>query len=486
MAERTDQELLAEFARSESEQAFAALVARYVNLVYSTALRFTSNAHSAEEITQAVFIILARKAGALSTRVVLSGWLYQTARLTAANFVKGEMRRQRREQEAYMQSTLNEPGTGSWEQIAPLLDDAMGRLGETDRDAVVLRFFENKTAAEVGAALQLSEAAAHKRTSRALEKLRRFFARHGVSSTTTIISGLISVHSVRVAPGAVAKSVTAAAVAKGAISASTLTLIQGALKVMAWTKAKTAMVAGVVVLFAAGTTTITLKIIRHYQNNDAAWDIGQIDSRILRTGPHIVRVIPTKFPKQNGWAAIDNGRILGLGNTAKGIIMAAYGGSATRTVFATVLPGDKYDFIANLPTGSEQAFQEAVRKQFRIVARRETIETNVLFLRVKAPNAPGLKPPKTPDAPSSSRNYRGRYTLVNMQFESVGNFLEGSLSEPVIDQTGIKGSYDMDLKWNYRNDPGHNNLRQAVAEQLGLELVPGSAPLDMLVIEKAK
>ena len=136
-----------------SEAAFAALVARYVNLVYSAALRFTGNPHHAEEITQAVFIILARKAGGLLRGAVLSGWLYQTARLTAANFVKGEIRRHRREQEAYMQSILNEPDAAAWEQIAPLLDEAMGGLGETDRNAVVLRFFENKTAQEVGAAL---------------------------------------------------------------------------------------------------------------------------------------------------------------------------------------------------------------------------------------------------------------------------------------------------------------------------------------------
>lgn len=259
MAELTDHELLNEFARSESEEAFAALVARHVNLVYSTALRFTGNAHHAEEITQAVFVILARKAGGLSPRVVLSGWLYQAARLTAANFVKGEMRRQRREQEAYMHSTLNEPDTAAWEQIAPLLDDAMGWLDETDRNAVVLRFFENKTAAEVGAALQLSEAAAHKRTSRALEKLRRFFSSHGVSSTTAILGGAISGHSVQTAPGALAKSVTAMVLAKGAASASTLTVIQGALKTMAWTKAKTVVVAAAatVIALAAGTALFT-------------------------------------------------------------------------------------------------------------------------------------------------------------------------------------------------------------------------------------
>ena len=109
MPELDDIALLRQYAEDNSESAFATLAEKYVNLVYSTALRGAGNAQAAEEITQAVFIILARKARSLSKRTILSGWLYQTARLTAANFLRGEIRRQKREQEAYMQSTLNEP-----------------------------------------------------------------------------------------------------------------------------------------------------------------------------------------------------------------------------------------------------------------------------------------------------------------------------------------------------------------------------------------
>jgi RNA polymerase sigma factor (sigma-70 family) len=145
MPELDDHRLLAEFVRRGSEAAFTELVRRYAGSVYSTALRFCSNTHHAEEISQAVFIILARKAGTLSPRVVVSSWLYQTARLTAANFVKGEFRRRRREQEAVMESNLYQFATPAWEQIAPLLDEAMGALGETDRNAVVLRYFQNRT-----------------------------------------------------------------------------------------------------------------------------------------------------------------------------------------------------------------------------------------------------------------------------------------------------------------------------------------------------
>jgi RNA polymerase sigma factor (sigma-70 family) len=263
MRELTDHELLTEFARAQSEEAFATLVTQYVNLVYSTARRFTGNAHHAEEITQAVFVILARKAGAFSARVVLSGWLYQTTRLTAANFMKAEIRRQRREQEAYMQSTLNDAGSSeTWQRIAPLLEDAMGRLGETDRNAVVLRFFENKTAAEAASILNLTEAATHKRTNRALDKLRKIFSKQGVSSTTSIIAGLISAHSIHTAPATVVNSVKLVAAAKGAlVGASTLTVIQGVLKVMAWTKAKTAVGISIGVLVTVGTAVLLVQEI---------------------------------------------------------------------------------------------------------------------------------------------------------------------------------------------------------------------------------
>jgi RNA polymerase sigma factor (sigma-70 family) len=229
----------------DSEEAFAALVTRHVNKVYSVALRHTGNRRQAEEISQAVLVILARKSQHLGKRVILSGWLYQTARLTAANYLRTEMRRLNREQEAYMQSILNEPESEAWRQIAPLLDDAMGRLGEKDRNAIVLRFFENKNLREVGQALGASEDAAKMRVNRALEKLRKFFTKRGVALSGAVIAGAVSANSVQAAPVALAKAISVVAVAKGATAGgSILVLVKGALKIMAWTKTKTAIVAG--------------------------------------------------------------------------------------------------------------------------------------------------------------------------------------------------------------------------------------------------
>ncbi len=241
MPEPDDITLLKQYAGGD-ESAFTTLFERHVHLVYSTAIRQVRNPSHAEEITQAVFILLARKAKSLSPNIVLSGWLYQAARLTTASLIKREIRRQRREQEVYMQ-TLTEPETLPWEEISPLLDDAMGRLGEKERNAIILRFFENRTPPEVAAALKLNEATARKRVSRALEKVRKFFARRGVVLTTAIIAGTISGNCVQAAPAVLANSATAVAIARGAVAGgSTLTLVKATLIAM---KTKTIIVASI-------------------------------------------------------------------------------------------------------------------------------------------------------------------------------------------------------------------------------------------------
>ena len=218
-----DMTLVREFAANQSEPAFATLVERHIALVHSAALRQVGDAHLAEEITQAVFIILARKAASLGPKTILSAWLYRTTRYAAADALRARRRRQAREQEAFMQSILNEPDTNAaWTQLAPLLDDAMAELGETDRIALVLRFFENKTAREIAGALRMEEAAAQKRVERALEKLRARFVKRGVALTATAIAGAVAANSVHAAPAGLAVTVKAAALAAAGTGAFTL------------------------------------------------------------------------------------------------------------------------------------------------------------------------------------------------------------------------------------------------------------------------
>jgi RNA polymerase sigma factor (sigma-70 family) len=250
-----DMALLQEYARDNSEQAFSTLVSRHINLVYTVALRQVRDTHLAEEITQVVFIILARKAAALPPKTILSGWLCRTTRYASSNALKLQRRRQHHEQEAQMQSITNESESESdaWKQIAPALDAAMGALSEADHNAVVLRFFDGKSLREVGDAMGASEEAAKKRVNRALEKLRKIFVRRGIVLSTAVIAGALSTHSLQAAPGGLAASVVTAA--KGTtIAASMTTVIQTTLKLMAWTKAKIAAVAGVAAILAIGTT----------------------------------------------------------------------------------------------------------------------------------------------------------------------------------------------------------------------------------------
>lgn len=276
MHKASDMDLLRDYARQGSETAFAELVRRHLNLVYSAALRHVGIAAQAEEIAQAVFIILARKAAGLREGTVLEAWLYETTRLTCLSFLRGERRRQFREQEAYMQSTLENAADDSvWRQLAPLLDEAMANLARQDREIVVLRFFKNKNVRETAEVLNITEAAAQKRAGRAVEKLRSYFAKKGVAVSIGGLAAVISANSVQSAPAALAASVAAIAVGKGAVaSGSSLTLVKGAMKVMAWSNAKTALVSAVIVGLAA------YSLLEHHREAGLRLDVAALQQQM--------------------------------------------------------------------------------------------------------------------------------------------------------------------------------------------------------------
>jgi uncharacterized protein (TIGR03435 family) len=485
MPDVNEMDLIREYADRNSELAFAALVQKHVNLVYSVALRYVGNSPDAQDVTQAVFVILTQKAAGLRQRTTLTGWLYETTRLTARQLLRTRTRRQFREQEAYMQSAWNDSETeNAWRQLAPLLEEAMTRLNERERTLLALRYFENKSGAEAAALLGIQEGAAHKRAARALEKLRKFFMKRGVFSTTAIIAGAVSAYSVQAAPVGLASVVSTAAMAKGAAaSTSTLTLIKGALKIMAWTKAKTAIVSGLAVLLAAGATTISVKEI--YVHRMYSWQVPNPDIKALEQAPAQVTILPAKFLKSGGGWVAQNGRALGIGAGIVDMLEFAYTTQA-RMSFSTELPQDRYDFIANLPQGSEQAMQSEIRRKFGLAGRREMIETNVLVLTVKNPDARGLKRNRTGGRQNNPQF--GEYSCVNQPISSLAYFLELYLGSPVIDQTGLKGGFDMDVKWD-EPDKSHRNtdgLKQSLLDQLGLELASTNLPIEMLVVERVK
>jgi RNA polymerase sigma factor (sigma-70 family) len=220
----TDQELLREYAGSRSEPAFAELVRRHVDLVYSAALRMVRDAHLAEDVTQGAFVALAQNARQLADRPVLSGWLHRTAQNLAANIVRSDVRRRAREQEAAAMNELFATESNTiWEHIAPQLDAALGELNEPDRDALLLRYFERKSAREMAQTLGTTEDAAQKRVSRAVERLREFFSKRNVTIGVSGLAVLISTNAVQAAPASLTVTISTAACLAGTTLATTTT-----------------------------------------------------------------------------------------------------------------------------------------------------------------------------------------------------------------------------------------------------------------------
>lgn len=218
-----DASLLREFAQTGAESAFAELVHRHLDLVHSAALRqVAGDAHRAEDVTQAVFVELARQARRLAEHRSLAGWLYTTARHVAARNQRTEQRRLAREQTAHAMNDIPGSPPPDWAELRPLLDEAIHRLSAADREAVVLRVFQNRPLADVGSALGISENAARMRVDRALDRLRHELARRGVVSTAAALASVLGAHAVTPAPAALAAAVSAAAWTVPAASWGTL------------------------------------------------------------------------------------------------------------------------------------------------------------------------------------------------------------------------------------------------------------------------
>ena len=234
----SDLDLLRQFARENSQDAFTALVNRHLNLVYSAALRQVRSPQLAEEISQSAFADLARNVGKLKADTVLTAWLYAVTRRTAIDVIRKESRRQLREQIAVEMNDMNATAN-EWTQIEPLLDDALAALDETDRAAILLRYFENKSLREVGESLKISDDAAQKRVSRAVEKLREFFSKQKIAVGASGLAVLISANAVQSAPMGLALTITNASLAA---AGTTLTFM----KIATATKLKFALGAIVV------------------------------------------------------------------------------------------------------------------------------------------------------------------------------------------------------------------------------------------------
>lgn len=244
-----DAELLHEYARTGAEGAFRELVDRHVSMVYSAALRQAhGNVHLAEELSQLVFAELARKAAQLTSHPTMAGWLYTSVRLTAANARRSEHRRQRRQVEYHAMSHLDysESPENTWAEVRPVLDDALHELGEADRAALVLRFFEGLNLRQVGEQLGLTENAARMRVERALDKLQELLSKRGIRSTSAALAVALLAGAIISTPAGLAASIVTTAVTSHAASSATAASVKF-LKLTMSTK-KLVVVAAVVAL----------------------------------------------------------------------------------------------------------------------------------------------------------------------------------------------------------------------------------------------
>jgi RNA polymerase sigma factor (sigma-70 family) len=251
-----DLELLRRHAELRDETAFAELVRRHIDFVYHAALRRVGgDTHLAQDVTQQVFVVLAREARTVARRPVLVGWLFGTTRNIAAQLVRTERRRREREQEAQIMRELLLPETSEmdWTKLQPVLDGALDALREHDREAVLLRFFEQKSFAEIGTKLSVAENTARMRVDRALEKLRRQLARRGVESTAVALGLVLANQPVVAAPAGLAVATTGAALAGGLVLAPSA----GALAAfMSLTKLQVGATVAIVVV---GTATVAIQ-----------------------------------------------------------------------------------------------------------------------------------------------------------------------------------------------------------------------------------
>ena len=288
-----DHALLREYLEQHSEKAFSELVDRYLPLVYGAALRLVGDTHAAQDVAQSVFIQLARKAWTIRNGHALPGWLYRATHHAAYAARRSEIRRRERETAAMNLAEQNQPANTIAEQIAPLLDDALAGLSRVEQDAVLLRYFQDKSFREVGATLGLNEEAARKRTDRALDKIRLHFSRRGITATAALLGSALTSQAATPPPVGFAAKVAASSFVQ---AVATTSFVQAVLATYFMsTTAKVVTTVVIVALIAAIPLTLQHRTIAQLteqlaqKTNGAAVPLGQ-------SKPMLVFASPTSGP----------------------------------------------------------------------------------------------------------------------------------------------------------------------------------------------
>jgi RNA polymerase sigma factor (sigma-70 family) len=268
MQAKADAQLLREYTRQGSEAAFGEIVARYTDLIYASVLRQAGSADLAEEVAQSVFTDLARKAPALTARLgdngTIVGWLYRSSRYALSKYRRAEHRRHTRESQAMQDFDPASTTPPDWECVRPVLDEALADLNEEDRQAMLLRFFQNQGFEAIGGALGISDDAAQKRVARALEKVRARLVRHGITTTAAMLSAVLSTKAIETAPAGLAARLAGAALAGAAAKTGTT------LTIMTLTSFKTGIIATVIAAALAAGLVVERRSLNQLQEENAA------------------------------------------------------------------------------------------------------------------------------------------------------------------------------------------------------------------------
>ncbi|MCP5518422.1 MAG: sigma-70 family RNA polymerase sigma factor [Verrucomicrobiales bacterium] len=288
----SDQELLTRYSRERSEAAFAELVRRHAGRVYAAAVRLVVDAHLAEDVVQQAFVALSRNARPLAHRPVLSAWLQRTTRNLAVMTIRREERRRAREQKAELPADSQPPGVpgyeSAWNEVRPYLDHALARLSATDRNSIALRYFDRKTAAEIGQALGISAEAAQKRVHRALERLRRGLAKSGVALPVSTLGAALDAHLSEAAPASVVEPLSRAVLAR----------LAGANSVGVWSGSVQGILVQPVAATMVGLLLVSLGVGGYLTGRAAAREHWQAVHwhNALSTNPPLERMVPEHVP----------------------------------------------------------------------------------------------------------------------------------------------------------------------------------------------
>jgi RNA polymerase sigma factor (sigma-70 family) len=413
------QQLLTEYVDKSSESAFRALVARYINPVYSTALRLADgHAHLAEDITQTVFADLARKAAKLPPATVLGGWLHRHTCFVASKTMRGERRRQFRERQAAAMNTPEDHTAANLDQVAPILDEAINQLEPADRTAILLRFFDQLEFRAIGEKMGSNEDAARMRVNRALEKMEVLLKHRGVTLSTAALGTALAIGFVSTAPIGLAATVAATALA----GASAGGITTGFLKLMTMTHLKIALISTAAIAVLA-----VPAVVQHQSLTKLRVENQSLSQQITQLTP----------------LQEENQRLSNLvAQTTSG------------------------------PTPTDQQVHDLARLRGQVALLSQ--QTNDLTKALSAAHQPvGLRGRSTTGfAPNGKRTFR------HMTMPEFTAFIAEVLQAPVADQTGMTGYFDIEMTPPRIGaiDQLQERVTGILRNELGLQLLPFAGP----------